>query len=58
VSDNANIITTSLGIEGYEWLEFSRTQGMSRVHVEDNLLGHGQEFEGYRYATRLETELL
>ncbi len=55
---NAAIVTTAPEINGYSWLEFDVTQGMSRAYVEANLLGAGQEYEGYRYASRLETELL
>jgi hypothetical protein len=55
---NATIITTTAGINGYEWLEFSETLGYSRDYVEANLLGEGRPYHGYRYASRLETELL
>ncbi len=55
---NAAIITTATGIDGYSWLTFDVTLGMSRDYVEANLLGPGQEYDGYEYASRLETELL
>lgn len=58
VNGSATIVTTAPGIYGYEWLEFSHTARMTRDTVETTLLGSGQPFIDYRYATRLETELL
>lgn len=54
----AVITTTASGINGYQWLSFDETWDMSRDDVEANLLGAGHALSEYRYASRLETELL
>ncbi len=58
INANATIVTTADGIYGYEWLEFTHTRHMHRDAVEATLLGSDQPLDGFRYATRLETELL
>lgn len=45
------------GLENLEWLELTATADMSRNHVESELVTGGM-FEGWRYATRNEVELL
>lgn len=54
----ASVAGATIIRDGYEWLEFSHTTDMSRDYVEANLLGMGHLYEGYRYASSLETESL
>jgi hypothetical protein len=57
ITTDGTILTDTTGLEGLEWLPLTETAGMSRSEVESNLFGT-TAYEGYRYATRLETELL
>lgn len=56
-SVNASVIHTLNGIE-YEWLEFSESQGLSRLQVEANIAAAnpGDALYGYEYASRQLTE--
>ncbi|MDH5570154.1 MAG: hypothetical protein OEY89_00215 [Gammaproteobacteria bacterium] len=54
---NSSIINTING-QGYEWLEFSATAGLSRDEVNILLTDINSDLYGYRYATRLETQVL
>lgn len=44
-------------LSGLEWLELTATEGMTRTTVEDNFNSGGQ-FDGWRFASRQETENL
>jgi PKD repeat protein len=59
LSANA-VIQNTLGGVDYEWLEFSVTQGLSRVQVEAMIAAAmpGDTLYGYEYATRAQTEAL
>jgi len=52
----SNVFSFS-GIENIQWLELTETANMSRISVEAEL-GSGGLFDGWRYATRTETETL
>jgi len=53
----ASVINT-IGGTDYEWLEFSNTTNLSRDTVESLINDTASALYGYRYATRLETQLL
>lgn len=53
----ATTVFNTPGIETIRWLELTSTANMSRLEVEAEL-GAGGLFEGWRYATRTETENL
>ena len=54
---NASIIRTINDAET-EWMELSETTGLSRLEVEAMLADSNSDLYGYRYATRLETQML
>ena len=62
VNSEATIVTSAPGIVNYHWAEFDNaampTIQTPRATVESSLLGAGQYYEGYRYATRVETATL
>ena len=53
----ASTIFNVSGIENIQWLELTETANMSRNAVESELVSGGL-FDGWRYATRSETEAL
>ena len=56
-SSFASTVFNVSGIENIQWLELTETANMSRNTVESELVSGGL-FDGWRYATRTETETL
>ena len=56
-SANASIIRPLNGIN-YEWMELAATAGKSRLEVESLLMDSSSDLYGYKYASRVETQLL
>ena len=54
---NASIIRIINGTET-AWLELAETAGLSRTEIEASLADTNSNLYGYRYATRLETQML